>query len=190
MPCATKKAIKNSLKKMLLEKPVNKITISDITNDCGISRMTFYYHFTDIYDLVVWVWVEEFGAALDGKKTYDTWQQGFLQIFQAISDNKFYVQNIYRALGRERVETYLYTLTYDLLLGVIEEQAIGMKVDAADKQFIADFYKFAFVGLVLDWVQSSMRKDPKKIIDQISILIEGDIRKALNTCRMDRISAR
>ena len=41
----TKRALEESLKRLLLEKPLSKITIADITNDCGISRMTFYYHF-------------------------------------------------------------------------------------------------------------------------------------------------
>lgn len=50
----TKYALENSLKNLLLQKPLDKITISDITDDCGISRMTFYYHFKDIYDLVEW----------------------------------------------------------------------------------------------------------------------------------------
>ena len=44
----TKRALEVSLKKLLLQKPLNKITISDITEDCGISRMTFYYHFKDM----------------------------------------------------------------------------------------------------------------------------------------------
>ena len=48
----TKRALEESLKRLLLTKPLNKITIADITSDCGISRMTFYYHFQDIYDLV------------------------------------------------------------------------------------------------------------------------------------------
>ena len=51
----TKKALENSLKKLLKEKPFDKITIADITEDCGISRMAFYYHFQDIYDLAEWV---------------------------------------------------------------------------------------------------------------------------------------
>lgn len=41
----TKRALEQSLKNLLLKKPLNKITISDITEDCGINRMTFYYHF-------------------------------------------------------------------------------------------------------------------------------------------------
>ena len=55
----TKKALEASLKKMMLKKPLAKITIRDITDDCGISRMTFYYHFQDIYDLIEWSCIED-----------------------------------------------------------------------------------------------------------------------------------
>ena len=65
---------------LLLQKPLSKITISDITEDCGINRMTFYYHFKDIYDLVEWSCQEDASRALAGNKTYETWQQGFLQL--------------------------------------------------------------------------------------------------------------
>ena len=41
----TKLALEASLKKLLMHKQLDKITINDLTDDCGISRMTFYYHF-------------------------------------------------------------------------------------------------------------------------------------------------
>ncbi len=82
MSDTTKRALEESLKHMLLKKPLDKISISDITNDCGISRMTFYYHFKDIYDLVKWSCEEDAARALAGNKTYETWQQGFLQILR------------------------------------------------------------------------------------------------------------
>lgn len=182
----TKRALEESLKRMLLKKPVHKITISDITEDCGINRMTFYYHFKDIYDLIEWSCLEDAAKALDGKKTYATWQQGFLQIFEAVLDNKPFIQNVYQSISREQVETYLYTLTHNLLIGVIEEKSLGMKVLDTDKEFIANFYKFAFVGLMLDWIKNGMREDPKQIIERLSSLIEGDITKALNKCRIDK----
>ena len=55
----TKQALEVSLKKLLLQKPLDKITIQDLTGDCGISRMAFYYHFKDIYDLVEWACRED-----------------------------------------------------------------------------------------------------------------------------------
>ena len=142
MSQTTKRALEASLKNLLLKKPLDKITISDIAEDCGINRMTFYYHFRDIYDLIEWSCVEDASRALDGKKTYDTWQQGFLQIFQAVEENRPFILNVYHSVSREQIELYLYRLTYDLLIGVVEERAVGMQVREEDKKFIADFYKF------------------------------------------------
>lgn len=55
----TKKALASSLKKILSKKEFNKITINDITEDCGVNRQTFYYHFKDIYDLLEWIYTNE-----------------------------------------------------------------------------------------------------------------------------------
>ena len=64
----TKQILEESLKKLMLQKPLDKITIRDLTEDCGISRMAFYYHFKDIYDLVEWSCLEDATRALTGKK--------------------------------------------------------------------------------------------------------------------------
>ena len=188
MSQTTKRALEASLKNMLLKKPLDKITINDIAEDCGINRMTFYYHFKDIYDLVEWSCVEDAAKALEGKKTYDTWQQGFYQIFEAVLANKPFIMNVYHSVSREQVEIYLYKLTYDLLIGVVEEKAKGMNVRDEDKKFIADFYKYAFVGLMLDWIRSDMKEDPGRIIERLSPLIHGDITKALCCYRTDRVA--
>ena len=70
----TKRALEASLKKLLLQKPLNKITINDITEDCGVNRMTFYYHFKDIYDLVDWIMVEDAAKALEADRALRTGQ--------------------------------------------------------------------------------------------------------------------
>ena len=185
MSQVTKRALEASLKHLLLQKPLDKITIGDITEDCGINRMTFYYHFKDIYDLIEWSLLEDAKKALEGQRTYDTWQQGFLQIFDMVLDNKPFITNVYHSISREQVELYLYRLTYDLLFGVVEEQSAGMSVRAEDKQFIADFYKYAFVGIMLDWVRRDMQEDPQQIIDRLSTLLHGNIAQALSRFRLD-----
>ena len=118
----TKKALEASLKKMMLKKPLDKITIRDITDDCGISRMTFYYHFQDIYDLIEWACVEDATAALQGKKTYDTWHEGLVQIFEAVLENKAFILNAYRCISREQMENFLFSVTYGLIRGVVDEK--------------------------------------------------------------------
>ncbi|MEG1153012.1 MAG: TetR/AcrR family transcriptional regulator [Ruthenibacterium sp.] len=175
----TKRALEASLKNLLLQKPLDKITIGDIAQDCGINRMTFYYHFKDIYDLVEWSCMEDARKVLAGKKTYDTWQQGFLQILEAVLANKPFIMNVYHSVSREQVEQYLYQVTFDLMIGVVEEKAVGMRVRDEDKTFIADFYKYAFVGLMLDWIKNGMKDEPKMLTARLAHLVQGNITSAL-----------
>ena len=171
----TKYALESSLKKMMLTKPLDKITIRDLTEDCGISRMAFYYHFKDIYDLVEWACVEDAARALEGKKTYRTWQQGLLQIFEAVYENRPFVLNAYRALDREKIEKFLFGLTWELILGVVEEQAGDKPVTEEEKRFIADFYKYSFVGIMLDWIRQGMKDNYGEIVESVCTVLQGTI---------------
>ena len=182
----TKRALEASLKNLLLKKPLSKITVTDIADDCGISRMTFYYHFRDVYDLVEWACYEDAAKALEGKKHYDNWQEGFLQIFRAVEENKPFILNVYHSVSRDQIENYLFRLTYDLLKGVVDEESKGMNVRESDKVFIADFYKYAFVGIVLDWIKGDMLQDPKEIIRNINDVIKGSFNSALENFRSDK----
>lgn len=181
----TKRALEASLKNLLLQKPLNKITISDITEDCGINRMTFYYHFKDIYDLVEWSCVEDATRALQDKKTGETWEEGFVQIFHAVRDNKPFILNVYRCVSRERVERYLDPLIAGLVRGVVEEQACGMTVREKDKAWIARIYSYIFVGLMLDWIAADLKEEPEAIVEKLALVIRGDIRLALSRLRID-----
>lgn len=71
-------------------------------------------------------------------------------------------------------------------MGVIEEKAKDMAVREKDKEFIADFYKYAFVGLVIDWIKKGMKEEPKDIINRLNTLIYGNIEEALERYRTDK----
>ena len=186
MSQTTKRALAASLEKLLAKKPLDKITVIDIVEDCEVNRQTFYYHFRDIYDLLEWTLLNETSKALGGKKTYATWQEGFLNIFEWVQKNKAMVSNIYHSVSREHIERHLYEITYDLLIGVVEEQAQDLSVRAEDKKFIADFYKYAFVGLMLDWVKHDMKGDPHEIIEELSIVMHGNVTSALERFKTNK----
>jgi probable dihydroxyacetone kinase regulator len=187
MSQVTKRALEQSLKNLLLKKPLNKITISDIAEDCGINRMTFYYHFKDIYDLVEWACMEDAAKALREKKTHDTWQEGLLQIYYAVRENKPFIMNVYRCVDREQVERYLKPLADQLLMDVVEEQAVGMTVREEDKAFIARVYSYAFVGLMLDWIGDDMKEEPEQLVQKLSLVLEDTFRDALERFRTDKV---
>ena len=168
MSNTTKQGLEASLKRMMLKKPLDKITIRDITEDCGVSRMAFYYHFKDIYDLVEWACVEDASRALQGKKTYDTWQEGLVQVFEAVLENKPFILNAYRCISRDQMESFLFKLTYGLIRGVVDEQSRGVEISEEDKTFIAEFYKYSFVGIMLDWIKQGMSADHQLLAEKIT----------------------
>lgn len=184
MSQVTKRALEQSLKNLLLKKPLTKITISDIAEDCGINRMTFYYHFKDIYDLVEWSCSEDARKALENNKTHDTWQQGFLQIFEAARENKPFIMNVYRCIHKEQVERYLNPLVDNLIMGVVEEECAGMTVRDEDKGFISRVFSYIFIGIMMDWIKDDMREEPERIVARLSNLIQGSISEALHRFKL------
>lgn len=179
MSQVTKRALEQSLKNLLLKKPLTKITINDIAEDCGINRMTFYYHFKDIYDLVEWSCLEDARRALEEKKTYNTLQQGFLQIFEAVKENKPFIMNVYHCVDRAQVERYLKPLTDRLLLGVIDEKSAGIPLREDDREFIARVYSYVFIGLMLDWIKDDMKEDPSVIVNKLALLLKDTLTDAI-----------
>lgn len=180
MSNTTKYALESSLKRLLAKKHFDKITIADLTQDCGISRMAFYYHFQDIYDLVEWSCVEDGRKALSGKKTYDTWQEGLTQIFEAVLENKPFIMNVYRAVDKKRVESFLYKLTYQLIVDVVDEKCEKEHLPEESRQFIADFYKYGFVGIMLDWIDAGMKDDYHRIVELLSLTLHGNIANSIH----------
>ena len=175
----TKKALETSLKKLMLKKPLDKITIRDITDDCGISRMTFYYHFQDIYDLVEWCCIEDATAALQGKKTCDTWNEGLVQIFEAVLENKAFILNAYRCISREQMENFLFRMTYGLIRGGVGEKSAGTARPGGDKAFTAEFYKYSFVGVMLDGIRRGMKDDHRALARSVGLTMQGSIDNAI-----------
>ena len=93
-------------------------------------------------------------------------------------ENKPFILNVYHSVSREQIETYLFQLTYDLLRGVVEEKAAGVKISEEEKRFIADFYKYGFVGVMLDWIKKGMKDDYKDMAEKMwPILPAGECGK-------------
>ena len=175
----TKRALEESLKRLLLKKPLTKITINDLTTDCGISRMAFYYHFRDIYDLVEWVMPRRIHhEPCRVKKHTKHWQEGLLQIFEAVYENKPFIINAYHAVSREQIENYPFPASHMISLWVLYWSSQKKHaLSDAQKNFIADFYKYSFVGIMLDWIRQGMKDDYASICDNMCTTIQGNIYK-------------
>ena len=61
----TKQAIKNSFLKLLDERPLTRISVRDIAQDCGINRNSFYYHYHDIPEVMEEIFRDRTDALID-----------------------------------------------------------------------------------------------------------------------------
>lgn len=123
--------------------------------------------------------LEDATRALAGKKTYDTWSEGLVQIFDAVYENKPFILNAYRCISRDQIESFLFHLTSDLLMNVVEEKAEKTSISEEDRRFIADFYKYSFVGIMLDWIKQGMKDDYVDLAKKISITIHGSLTNSI-----------
>ncbi len=178
----TKRALEASLKKLLLEKPLNKITINDITEDCGVNRMTFYYHFKDIYDLVDWILMEDAAKALEGRQSFDTWTEAFLDILHQLQDNKTLVLNVYRSVGREQVEQYLYKIAGPCAEGICRPRMPGHHRAGRRQAVRGGFLQVCAGGHGAGMDPPGYEGRPGCDGRTRSTMIHGDLRRAL--CRL------
>lgn len=176
----TKKILSDSLVTILAKKPVDKITIKDIVSECDLTRQTFYNYFSDIYELVEWTASEVADRVLSNVSDYENWQRGFYNVMIEIKNNQDLVMNTYQSIYRDLLEKYIYRVIYSYIIVVVVRQAIGMSVDQKHKDFIAHFYSLAFISLIFEWVKDGMKDDPKDIVEQTGVLVQGDFKKALN----------
>ncbi|MEG0978846.1 MAG: TetR/AcrR family transcriptional regulator [Oscillospiraceae bacterium] len=178
MPHFTKDALIQSFIKLLNEEPLDKITVKDIVEDCGVNRNTFYYYFSDIYALLEEIFWKETQSAIENQKNFDSWQDGFFHSVKFAVDNRKAVYHIYNSLSRKQLEGYLYNVTFTLMKDFVEHQSEGILAQEDDKDYIASFYTFALIGMFTDWISNGM-KDPQLFVTKMSSLFEGTVKIAL-----------
>ena len=151
MSVVTKRALAQSLKALMKKMTLDQVTVKDVVSDCGVNRQTFYYHFKDIYDLIEWIYEIEALESIEKYKSYNNWQQGFYKIFEYVGNNKEFCIHCFNSIAREPLDRYLYNSTYNLLLGVVREVSSGAVTKDKNLSFIANFYTYAFIGIMTHW---------------------------------------
>lgn len=175
----TKKAIRDTFIELLNQKPLSKITVTEIVTACEINRNTFYYHYADIYELLSEIFHTELKTAIDEYNDTLSWEEGFFVATQFALNNKVAIYHVYNSMQREELENYLYDVAGTVMSNYIERESKNMNVLESDKKLIATFYQCALTGMVLQWISSGMKEDPEAVISRVGRLFDGNIALSL-----------
>ena len=176
MPNRTKNVMKSSLKKLIQQKPLAKITISDIADDCGISRMTFYYHFKDIYDLVEWCILSDAEeSAHSGVIVTDTWENELVTIFIVARMNKEFYLSLFNSMDRALAERYILRYTDKVAARIVEENLGALTTEEENRARLAEYYSHAIMGIISCWAIGGMQDSIEYLSKCLSGLIKGGI---------------
>lgn len=188
MSLTTKRALANSLKKLLSKRSFDKITVKDIVEDCGVNRQTFYYHFHDIYDLIEWIFQDAAEDLVRNGLNYEDWSAGLEILLQYLQENRALILNAYNSISHEVVADYIKKVLRPYAGHIVRKQADLMEpsVEDEDVELVTDIFTLASSGLVMEWIGGQMLPNDTLIrMDKFRKAISGSIQFMLHNLSGD-----
>lgn len=172
----TRQAIMYSMLKLLQEKSIDKITVKDICEMCEINRNTFYYYYSDIYQVLEELLRTETEKSLKEKQENHSFYEDCLKKYHLILEYKKAVYHLYNSKNRDLILKYLYDITENYMEKYVLKEVEEKKLSAEDIQFIVDFYSNSMIGSILRWMQRGMMEKQEKLIYRLSVSYQATIK--------------
>lgn len=179
MSMLTKSRLAEALKVRMKKTSFEKITVSDLIKDCEVTRQTFYYHFRDIYDLLKWVVQIEMINILKYGLNKDRWEDTLLDLFKYLYQNKYMYNSTHNILNNKQIQDFLFEEIRPLVLNFIVNLDADVDLEDDNVCFVVDFYVGAVIGSMERWALGGMQDAPEKIVNIVSIIINGNILNAI-----------
>lgn len=188
MSVLTKQSIIDCTIKLAETKAINRITIHDIVNACGITRNTFYYYFHDIYDVFDQA-VDQEIAKFSGDPEIRLEEALFNLIEFAVQYKKVW-KNLYKTVGHEILSKYVIGRLHNIFSTYVRKQPDGDKLSAQDLGIICIFYEEALFGVLARWIRDDSGKseseDMHAIAARIRVLFDGNLSLMIKNAISDK----
>ena len=177
---AAKREICAALKRLMAQKPLNKITVAEIMQPCGMARQHFYYHFEDIYDAVRWMFDQEAVTLLRQHEGVMLWQDGLLQLFQYLQENRAVCLCALHSISREHLKRFFQTDVHVIIQSTIQRIVMELNYQASDEEvdLLTKFYVGALASMIEDWLLGDIRETPEELIRFADHLLKDHFRGA------------
>lgn len=185
----TKDTILAAFSALLAERPLNKITVKDIVEHCGINRNTFYYHFADIPSLVEWsaerVADQVIQAYSENSAKTCSPMDCVIPLVRCCTEKKAALLHVYRSVQREVFLRYLDRIVLHGITRYVDaviETLSPAAVHEENKALLIKSLKCALVGVMLDWLDAGMEYDLLATVEKLCTLLNGFAQQAFLYC--------
>lgn len=158
----TKKALAQSLKELGATKILDKITVADITDHCGVNRQTFYYHFNDKYELLSWIYTHDLFIPLTQDLTFDNWGDKLVELFKYMKQQKAFFMNTIKSSNNFFAE-YSNKIFAELFEKTIGELNMYSHLNEKEKDIYARFFAYGLTGVIVDWAMRGMKENEDEV---------------------------
>lgn len=177
-----------ALKRRLRTEPFDKVTVTELTRDCGITRQAFYYHFRDVRHLAEWVFETEVKERVAVTPSQDAWADGLDRLLRYLRENRSSTVAVLDGLGRSGLERFLFRQMRPVTEAVVDEVGGGGPASDADRALVVDFYTSAVLSMVLRWVADGMVEDTYRFVGDVELMLEGAVAESVR--RLDERAGR
>lgn len=179
MSQTTRIAIRKGFLELLEQRPLDKISVVDIAEHCGVNRNTFYYYYCDIYALVREVLETELDSVLNAQPPCENWYQLTMRVASFARENRRRVYHLYQSSQRDLLENEYYQVVFGAVEKLVRRTAGDLPVAEEDIQSLAALYTATLVGLLQSWLHYGMKHDEEQFVERVARLTDGTMRRAL-----------
>lgn len=163
----TKEILADSFRELAGSKAANKITVQEISENCGYSSATFYRHFRDKYDLMAWDYLSHCKALMKEAAIQEgSWEASVISVCIYLDDQKQYMKNLFEHTGgQDSFIQNMAEINMELLHSEICRISGEGKLDGLE--FYIRFFSYGTVQMLWEWLTGEYRGSAEVIAEAI-----------------------
>ena len=171
MPTVTKQRLAEEFYKLLEQKSIDKIVIKDISDACGMSRQSFYYHFQDILALVEWMAEQAIQKALSRSLEKDDPVDAIEQFVIMTVENQDLIRKLASSQWHEQFQLLFFEGIKTYLMELMRHRRPDHSMSRSEMDTAVAFYSGGVAALLLIYSgdkKTDTRRLAQRIVDLIS----------------------
>ena len=179
MAQTTKKRIMEGFLQLLEQRPLDKISVVDVADHCGINRNTFYYYYCDIYALIREL-LELVAQRMIAEGLSDrNWTEIARQVTCFMREHRRAVNHMFHSSQRELLEDHYFQVAYTCMESLVRRTAAGLLVSEEDLHTVTMYFTSALLGMISRWLRFGLKDNAEQTVERTGYLLEGSLRRML-----------